>query len=149
MSVSIGQNSAWKGRTTLGGFVRKLVWTLVMLVIGFGAGVYVTDQHPLPWYESPREPETTQTAQSDVSYSDVQLQRNEIGWFDGTLKAANHTDRETEVLVQVHVFDGEQSIGELTGKVTLKAGATSRVDLVSADRYAEHTDVSVELLPIG
>lgn len=120
-----------------------------MLVIGFGAGVYVTDQHPLPWYESPGEPGTTQTSQDDVSYSDVQLERNQIGWFDGTLEAENQTHRETEVLFQVHVFDGEQNVGELTGKVTLKAGATSRVDLVSTDKYAEHTDVSVDLLPIG
>lgn len=89
------------------------------------------------------------TDPAGVSYSSVTLHSGDVGWFDGTLRVRNPTAKAMTVLVTVHVYNGEQNVGDLTGDVTLKPNSASQVDLNSVDDYTRFTDVTVDLRPIG
>lgn len=70
------------------------------------------------------------------------------GSFDGTIELTNRTSIHANVYVTVHVYDGDQEIGKLSGDVSLKPDSSAQVDLDSFDQYDEFTDTVVELMPL-
>lgn len=87
-----------------------------------------------------------QTGQG-VDHAGLEVVRSD-GRFDGTIELTNHTTVHANVYVQVHVYDGEQEIGELSGDVSLKPRSTAVVDLQSFDDFRSFDDTVVEVLPI-
>jgi hypothetical protein len=47
--------------------------------------------------------------------------------------------------VTVHVYDGEQDLGEVTGDISLKPNSTATVELDGYDEYRPFTDTVLEL----
>jgi hypothetical protein len=83
----------------------------------------------------------------EVGYSGLEVVRSD-DVFDGTVELTNHTDVHADVMVEVHVYDGDQEIGSLLGDVSLKPNSSAVADLTSFDQFAAFTDTVVELIAI-
>lgn len=132
--------------------MRRFVFAVLLLLLGFVGGVVWNNSRESSGADAGPAAQppslSTQAASKDVSYSNVHLMRDDIGWFDGTVDVRNGTAKPVTVMVTVHAYSGQQNIGDLTGQVTLKPTSTSAVDLKSTDEYASFTDTTVELLPV-
>lgn len=131
---------------------KKLLGIVVVFALGFVAGVawYRDSGESLIEGEDPAITEPlTEGVFERVVFSDVGVQQDERGHFAGSITLSNKTDRSMPVLVSVHVYDGPDNIADLTESTTLKPRTTSTVHLTSYTDYAEFTDTTVKLLPLG
>lgn len=129
------------GRHRLKGMIRRTIVLGVTLAVAVCAGLVL-------WSRDHGDSHGGGSGESQgIKYSRLQI-LNANGSFDGTLELANLTTIHANVYVTVHVYNGDQEVGQLRGDVSLKPDSSAEVNLDSFNPYDEFTDAVVELLPL-
>lgn len=121
----------WKG-------IKRLVVCAVVVFLG-AAGLFT--YHEVK--EAKQSSRHSATA-GGPAYSDLRI-FEELGTFAGQVAVTNPFDHDIWVNVTVNLYDGDQAVGEISGHVTLKPVATSRIDLSGLDRFTDYTETRVHL----
>ena len=125
--------------------MKKLLGVLieiaVIFVIGFVCGAIFIAKHAPSWLPEWISPD-------GISYSNLAVDSDDRGNFDGTIKLVNHEGLNVKVMVTINVYEGDNQVGDLTGSVTLKPKSASTVDLLSVDEFASYDNTTVELFPL-
>lgn len=82
---------------------------------------------------------------SEPSYSDLEVY-DDGGNFGGEVTVRNPLDDYVELMVTVDLYDGDQNVGDMWGKITMKPDSEAVVNLRGFDDYVEYTDARVGLL---
>jgi hypothetical protein len=83
----------------------------------------------------------------EITYKNLTV-ANVGGYYGGTVELRNHTDVHADTYVRVHVYDGDQDLGELAGVISLKPRSSAILDLQGYDEYRTFTDTVVEVTGI-
>lgn len=117
---------------------RTTLFITLAVIVGLGLVVWTQNRDSAPGGS---------VESRGIRHSELSI-TSDNGAFDGTLELTNPATVHANVYVTVHVYDGEQEIGALSGDVSLKPESSARVELDSSDRYDEFTDTVVEILPL-
>lgn len=121
--------------------IRRTIVLGITVAVALGAGYVLWSRH------GGGSPEGGSGESRGIGYSELTILSDD-GSFDGAIELANRTTVHANVFVTVHVYDGDQEIGELSGDVSLKPGSSAQADLDSVDQYDEFTDTVVEIMPL-
>lgn len=116
--------------------VRRLVRTILVFVVGFGAGAI--------WMGS-RDVDLPSVAR--VTHGKPAV-TDRLGLFSGAVELTNKSSGRARVLVTVRVYDGDRKVADLAGRAELSPHATEEVVVRGKDRYRTFTDTKVLVAPI-
>lgn len=120
---------------------RGRVWVgLASAIVVAGSIGLLAHRFELPPFEESAGAQTSE----EITYKSVAV-ANVGGRYGGTVELTNHTDVHADMSVRVLVYDGEQELGELTGRISLKPHSTATVDLMGNDEFRPFTDTVVSL----
>jgi hypothetical protein len=87
----------------------------------------------------------TDKPRSSGTYSDLRIQQDRIGWFEGSITVRNGEKYDRRIHVDVALYDGDQNVGELTGSAMLKPDSESSIELVSTDEFTDYDEARVDV----